>query len=217
MISKSTLISYGAHSSAFAMDAGNRNQQSQREKFPTERQRPLPVFEHEEESSRPDVHVPTAIGVTMDTIHFLYDLHDDVIEEIAEHLPDSTLHALTRAFPLLLLNCTIEWRVCEYIFTNPYPCKACRKRTSTATQLRVHKALTHAEPIEQQMRRFFSLEKWGKLAVIGECNATWSMMNNTHRPMNTRRTQRRTRWTAVTTNEQSEETTQRTMKTHNNS
>ena len=37
------------------MDAGNRNQQSQREKFPTERQRPLPVFEHEEESSRPDV------------------------------------------------------------------------------------------------------------------------------------------------------------------
>ena len=39
----------------FAMDAGNRNQQSQREKFPTERQRPLPVFEHEEESSRPDV------------------------------------------------------------------------------------------------------------------------------------------------------------------
>ena len=141
------------------MDAGNRNQQSQREKFPTERQRPLPVFEHEEESSRPDVHVPTAIGVTMDTIHFLYDLHDDVIEEIAEHLPDSTLHALTRAFPLLLLNCTIEWRVCEYIFTNPYPCKACRKRTSTATQLRVHKALTHAEPIEQQMRRFFSLEK----------------------------------------------------------
>ena len=37
------------------MDAGNRNQQSQREKFPTERQRPLPVFEHEEESSHPDV------------------------------------------------------------------------------------------------------------------------------------------------------------------
>ena len=54
------------------------------------------------------------------TLNFLYDLNDDVIDELSDYLGKDTCYQLTRAFPLLLTNLNLQWKSNEYITANPY-------------------------------------------------------------------------------------------------
>ena len=93
------------------------------------------------------------------TLNFLYDLNDDVIDELSDYLGKDTCYQLTRAFPLLLTNLNLQWKSNEYITANPYKCIPCRKRGSTDAQLRLHNETTHREAIEIQLQKFYSVGK----------------------------------------------------------
>ena len=85
-------------------------------------------------------------------------LHPDIIEHhLCDYMDNATCYRLTRAFPLLMLNKTLHQKTEQYKVETPYRCIRCRKRVSSLTQLRLHNATTHPESIEEQMKRFFSL------------------------------------------------------------
>ena len=88
---------------------------------------------------------------------FLASLPDLVLENILSRLTDQELYRMTIVFPDMLEYPAIEWTVNEFISNNPGECVICNCRFSTATALGSHYALAHPIPIEEQIRRFFSL------------------------------------------------------------
>ena len=90
---------------------------------------------------------------------FLANLPDLVLDNILLYLTEQDLYRVSIIFPEIMLNYpAIEWIVNEFKSENPGECLICNCRFPTATFLGVHYALAHPVPIEEQLRRFFSLE-----------------------------------------------------------
>ena len=89
----------------------------------------------------------------------LSELPELVWDNISLYLTEQDLYRMTIILPKMLRYPAIEWTVNEFITENPGECVICNCRFPTATFLEVHYALAHPVPIEEQLRRFFSLER----------------------------------------------------------
>ena len=88
----------------------------------------------------------------------LCDLPELVWDNILFYLPDQDLYKVTIMLPEMLKFCQVEWIVNEFKDENSFECKICMCRFRAATILGAHYGLAHPIPIEEQLRRFFSLE-----------------------------------------------------------
>ena len=88
----------------------------------------------------------------------LCNLPELVWDNILFYLTEQDLYRVTLMLPEMLNYPEIEWIVNEFKGENPLECIICKCRFQAATILGVHYALAHPIPIEEQLRRFFSLE-----------------------------------------------------------
>ena len=93
-----------------------------------------------------------------ETFNFLYGLEPDIIDDLGDYMDRVRCWRLTRAFPLLMLNEKLQRKTEMHKLDTPYRCIKCRKRGTTSAQLKFHNAMTHKEPVEKQIERFFSLK-----------------------------------------------------------
>ena len=89
----------------------------------------------------------------------LNELPELVWDNISWYLTDQDLYRMSLILPEMLRYPAIEWTVNEFINDNPGECIICNCRFPYATFLAVHYNLAHPVPIEEQLRRFFSLER----------------------------------------------------------
>ena len=89
----------------------------------------------------------------------LGELPELVWDNISLYLTEQDLYRMSIILPKMLRYPAIEWTVNEFITDNPGECVICNCRFPYATFLEVHYNLAHPVPIEEQLRRFFSLER----------------------------------------------------------
>ena len=80
-----------------------------------------------------------------------------VWEKILSFLNPDELYTLTRELSELLEIPDVWERVNEYENMNSYVCSICNAQMNTAVLLKVHMDMAHPMPIEERLRRFFSL------------------------------------------------------------
>ena len=88
----------------------------------------------------------------------IYEIPELVWDRLIYYMGPQQLYTLTRKMPKLLRIGAIEWEVNEFKGRNPYACRECTNRFASVVILRAHRDLAHPVPIEEQLRRFFTIE-----------------------------------------------------------